>query len=177
MMVLVYLRSDWLGIAARMVGPLLLLLFSICELSDAFDGYFARKFDQVTDLGKLLDPLADTLSRLALFLMFTQGLIRVPMEGPLVMLARELVVSTLRTICALRGFALSARPSGKLKALLQSITVFAILVGLTLAQWGLVGIEKVQGFAALLVAYNALYSLLSGIDYFAANWSYVRRLL
>ena len=177
LMVLLYLRSGWLGLPPRFVGPLLLTIFLISELSDAFDGYFARKFDEVTDLGKLLDPLADSLSRLALFFMFTQGVVAIPMEWPLIIFAREFVVSTLRTICALRGFALSARTSGKLKAVLQSGTVFVILIGLTLTQLNALDVTVLQMTATSLVACNAFFSLLSGVDYFAANWSYVRRLL
>ncbi len=52
----------------------LLALFLFFELSDAFDGFIARKYEQVTELGKLLDPMADSITRISAFLTFTQGL-------------------------------------------------------------------------------------------------------
>ncbi len=54
----VYLEHDALGITSFMLPYILLFLLGVSELSDAFDGYVARKYNQVTDLGKILDPMA-----------------------------------------------------------------------------------------------------------------------
>lgn len=172
--VLLYLHPDWLKVPAQFLGPLLLAIFLVSELSDAFDGYFARKLNQVTELGALIDPLADSVSRLAIFFTFTRGEIAIAIEWPLLMLGRELVVSTLRTICALRGLALAARNSGKLKAIVHSTTVFAILGAFSLYQWHYLDADRLRNVANYLVAGNACFSLATGIEYLFVHWSYIR---
>ena len=105
---LLYLQHDALGITAK--GLPYALLLGISELSDAFDGLLARKYNQVTDLGKILDPMADSISRISVFLTFTQPPVNVPLVCVFLFLYRDSVISTLRTICALRGFALCCWP-------------------------------------------------------------------
>lgn len=177
LILLFYLHFEWLGISAKLVGPLLLGLLAISEISDIGDGYVARKFNQVTDLGKLLDPLADSISRLAMFFMLTQGTISIPLEWPLLLLSRELIVGGVRTTCAMRGLVLAARLSGKIKAIIQGVSLFLIFFGLTIYQLGHLDLELLRLASTFLVACNALYSLISGLDYCRANWSYVRLLL
>ncbi len=177
LILLLYLHFDWLGVSPKSVGPILLGLLSLSELSDIGDGYLARKLNQVTDLGKLLDPLADSISRLAMFFMLTQGVISIPLEWPLLLLCRELIVGGVRTTCAMKGLVLAARLSGKIKAVAQGTTLFFIFIGLTLFQLNYLDLEFLRVWSTLLVACNALYSLISGLDYCRANWCYVRLLL
>lgn len=177
LILLLYLHFDWLGISPKSVGPTLLGLLSLSELSDIGDGYLARKLNQVTDFGKLLDPLADSISRLAMFFMLTQGVISIPLEWPLLLLSRELIVAGVRTTCAMKGLVLAARLSGKIKAVAQGTTLFFIFIGLTLFQLNYLDLEFLRAWSTLLVAFNALYSLISGLDYCRANWCYVRLLL
>src|SRR6186997_2630352 len=113
---LLYAYPDLIGINPLLMSCVLLALFAIAESTDAFDGYLARKYNQVTDLGKILDPMADSIYRISVFLTFTLEPVKLPMILVFVFLYRDSVVSTLRTICALKGFALAARTSGKIKA-------------------------------------------------------------
>ena len=108
-------------------------LYVAASLSDVWDGYLARKYGQVTDMGKLLDPLADKLLLAATFIPFYfishrgDPLGEIPWWGELplwvvlVVLGREVVVTVLRSWAARRGTIISAGPSGKFKTLLQSL--------------------------------------------------------
>lgn len=174
---LVYILHDQLGISASMLPYVLMVLLGISELSDAFDGYFARKYNQVTDLGKILDPMADSISRLSVFLTFTQPPVSLPMPLIFLFLYRDSVVSTLRTICALKGFALAARFSGKLKAGFQAIAAFVIVAMLIPHSLGMLSTATLQLWSAWIAGIAGVYTVFSGIDYLYANREFVVRLL
>src|ERR1700722_14837937 len=76
---IVYLYSKDLDISLACLPYVLLFLAGMSELSDVFDGALARKQNKVTDLGKLLDPMADSIFRLSALLAFTQGVIQLPL--------------------------------------------------------------------------------------------------
>lgn len=124
----IYLKYEMLGIRLVTLPFILLGLLVLSELSDFFDGFVARKWNQVTDLGKILDPMADSIARISVFLAFTQGFVQLPLMLVLVFLYRDVFISMLRTLCALRGVTLAARKTGKIKAVIQAIAAFAILL-------------------------------------------------
>ncbi len=119
-----YLYYPSLHISLAMLPVLLLGIMVIAEISDLLDGHLARKNNQVTELGKLLDPMADSIFRISVFLTFTQGLVQLPLLLVFVFFYRDSIISTLRTLCALRGVALAARTSGKIKAVIQAVSAF-----------------------------------------------------
>lgn len=156
--------------------PFILVLLLCCsELSDAFDGYLARKFNQVTDLGKVLDPMADSIYRISVFLTFTLEPVKIPMGLVFVFLYRDSAISTLRTICALKGFALAARPSGKLKAVIQALAAFTVIGFMLLSALKLISPEELTQYSTYVVAGAAAYTLLSGADYILANLRYIQK--
>jgi CDP-diacylglycerol---glycerol-3-phosphate 3-phosphatidyltransferase len=173
----VYMEHEALDINAQWVPYILLFFLGVSELSDACDGYLARKYDQVTDLGKILDPMADSIYRISVFLTFTLEPVKLPMLLIFVFLYRDSVVSTLRTICALRGFALAARRSGKIKAVVQALAAFAVLILMIPHSWGSLSTEKLHQFSSWIVGIAAVYTFFSGIDYIYSNRVYVMRLL
>lgn len=172
-----YLEYELLGISLIALPYILLFLLGISELSDAFDGYIARRFHQVTDLGKLLDPMADSIYRISVFLTFTQPPVNLPLLLVFVFLYRDSVISTLRTICALRGFALAARSSGKIKAVIQAGTAFLIILMMIPYTMGITPYSTLHSTAIIAVSIAACYALFSGIEYIWANRSFVVRLL
>lgn len=91
------------------------ILFTFIEISDLFDGKIARARKEVSDFGKLLDPFADSFSRLTYFLCFV-GMDFMPLWVFLLILYRDLSVSFVRLLMAKRGIAMGARISGKVKA-------------------------------------------------------------
>lgn len=174
---LVYLEHDYLGISNLVLPYLLIFLLGVSELSDAFDGYFARKYGEVTDLGKILDPMADSIARISVFLTFTLDPVRLPMLLVFIFLYRDSVVSTLRTICALKGLALAARMSGKIKAVVQGIAAFVVLILMILQSSGTITLQQLQSISMWVVTLAAIYTLFSGVDYIYANRNYIRKVL
>ena len=101
-------------------------IFLLASFTDLLDGYLARKRDQVTALGKLLDPLADKLLVAAAFISLAE-LKAIPAWMVVVIVGRELLVTALRSFIEERGADFSAKMAGKWKMLLQC---FAAGVGL-----------------------------------------------
>jgi len=174
---LFYIEHDALGISNQALPYVLLGLLSISELSDAFDGYLARKYNQVTDLGKVLDPMADSIARISVFMTFTLEPVKLPMFLVFIFLYRDSVVSTLRTICALKGFALAARLSGKIKAVVQAIAAFLVLFLMIPHSLGLLSTETLHNLGTSIVSLAAIYTIFSGIDYIYSNWHYITKFL
>lgn len=172
-----YLTHSYFGISEILLPYLLIFLMGISELSDAFDGYFARKFNQVTDLGKVLDPMADSIYRISIFLTFTLPPINLPIILIFIFIYRDSVISTLRTICAMRGFVLAARTSGKFKAVIQAIAAFIIILLLIPHSLGELSTTSLRQYSTYLVSIAAIYAIFSGLDYLYANRGYIHRLI
>jgi CDP-diacylglycerol---glycerol-3-phosphate 3-phosphatidyltransferase len=151
---------------------LAILIYS--ELSDIFDGVIARRANQVTDLGKLLDPMADSMFRLSVFFTFTQTLVALPLLWVLLLFYRDSLVGAVRNLCALNGHALAARKSGKLKAIIQGITSFVIVIVFGLFSYGKIALEALQTISHYCIAVCALYALGSGIEYIMAHKKYLK---
>jgi CDP-diacylglycerol--glycerol-3-phosphate 3-phosphatidyltransferase len=173
----VYLWHDWIGIALETAVYALLAIMTILELSDALDGYVARKYGEVTDLGKILDPMADSVARFAIFLSFTQPPVNLPIFYVFALAWRDSVVSTLRTICALNGYALAARISGKIKALIQATSAFLILFMLLAYSHGAIAQQTLVKMSTIFAGIAVFYTLYSVMDYINANKSYIRKIL
>lgn len=174
---LIYLYHSDLEISPLFLPIVLGFLLGVSELSDAFDGYLARKYNQVTDLGKILDPMADSIYRISVFLTFTLEPVKIPVGLVFVFLYRDSVVSTLRTICALKGFALAARKSGKAKAVIQAFSAFIVLGFMFLTAWDVLTPSELTSYSTYVVGIAGLYTLFSGADYIIANWRYIRKIL
>lgn len=143
-------------------------LVVFCELTDLADGYMARKHGLVTDLGKLLDPMADSIYRDTIFLSLAVSH-QVSLFLVLPILYRDSIIQTLRTVCAYRGIVLAARWSGKIKAVVQAVVILIIIV------WRIIGASNGE-FAAQLYLYNNLLmgiacgvTLISAVDYLKAQ--------
>ncbi len=139
------------------------LILLLQEASDIVDGELARRNKAVTDLGKLLDPLADTMSHIgALLCLMWVGL--VPLWLLIVIYYREAAVATMRTLAAKHGLVMAARPSGKIKSLSQAV-IASGLVGLMLAAH-YVPTLPVSTIADVLSWFVGAVTLFSLFDYF-----------
>ncbi len=174
---ILYLGYEWFGISLQALPYVLLVLLCICESSDLIDGIVARRRNQVTDLGKVLDPMADSITRISLFLTFTQGFLELPLILVLVFLYRDFFISTLRTLCALRGIALAARFSGKMKAVIQAIALFLILGLMIPYTRGILSLETFRQISIFAVSVAAFYAVVSAGDYFYANRLFIKKAL
>lgn len=120
------------------------VLFVVAGLSDVWDGYLARRYGWITDVGKLLDPLADKLLLAVTFIPFylishrevDPGLIpwvgAMPMWVMIVIFGREILITAFRSYAASRGVVIAAGRSGKRKALLQALFIGGLLLWLPL---------------------------------------------
>ncbi len=172
---LVYLEYEKLGIGPTKMPYVLLGILFICALSDLVDGFIARKRNEVSDLGKILDPMADSITNIIVFFTFTQGWVSIPLLLVFVFIYREFIISTLRTVCALKGCALAARKSGKIKTILQIGVNFFIVFALVVFTQGLVSIEDLRLWSFYAVAIAAFYSVFSAIDYLYSNRIYLKK--
>ncbi len=145
-MVLLLLGYEWLSLA----------VFIVASLTDFVDGYIARHYNQTSDLGKFLDPLADKLLVTAAMLIFVQWG-RIPAWAVMIVLAREFAVSGLRMVAATGGKVLAAGWSGKVKT-------FATMVGLCLMIPFSIGWLDVAVTAVIV-----LTTVYSGAEYFIQN--------
>src|SRR4249920_616418 len=114
-------------------------LFVVAAITDYFDGYFARRNKSVSDLGKILDPLADKLMVIAVLIMLTAidrpGEPSVPAWLVVVIITRETAVTVIRGIALSEGIVMHAETLGKYKFILQAFAVVGFLIHYT--YWGL----------------------------------------
>ena len=169
----IYSCYEGLGIPFVLLPYILLGLLLFSELSDVCDGYFARKYKQVTDLGKVLAPMVDSIYRISVFFAFTLPPIDLPIFWVFGILYRDWFVNLLRTICALRGYALSARTSGKLKAIIQAGAAFLTVTLMMLSSQGYLSLGKLQSLSTFILSIASIYSMCSGLDYLYANRIYL----
>ena len=133
-------------------------IFVIASLTDYIDGEIARKYNQVSDFGKFLDPLADKLLVIAAMVMFCQWGI-VPAWALMIILTREFAVTGLRLVAVGNGKVIAAGWSGKVKTASTMVGLCALMVfpAITWLVYTVVGVILVT-------------TIYSGIEYFVQNW-------
>ena len=120
--------SIFQGIHPSWLNYFAAFIFVIASATDFFDGYIARTFNQITTLGKILDPLADKMLTLAAFL----GLLMIGSASPwavFLILTRELFITGLRVSAVAEGIDISASWMGKIKTVVQMIAIGFLLMG------------------------------------------------
>lgn len=148
-------------------------VFIAASITDAVDGYLARKRAQVTTMGMLLDPVADKLLVAAAFISLVQFNPRtVPAWMAVIIIGREFLVSGLRSIAASEGFTIQASDLGKLKMIVQIVSVVAAIIDhhWTHLPWYFLNLP-VHPVALISIWVMVALSLISAIDYFVAFWS------
>lgn len=136
-----------------------LALFIIASLTDFVDGYIARHYNQTTDFGKFLDPLADKLLVVAAMAMFCEWGV-FPAWALMIVLTREFAVSGLRMVASQKGTVIAAGWSGKVKtaSTMVGLCIMMALPGIPVLNWIIIGI----------IVASTLYS---GVEYFIQNWN------
>jgi len=153
-----------------------LAVFGIASLTDYWDGVLARRYNQVTPLGQLLDPIADKVLIFSAFISFIQINI-VPAWMVVVMLTREVLITTLRLMAANRGVVIPARKSGKNKTVVQIVTIVVILIFLVVKehpQWiEAYTSQALLGIQFLLYAAVAI-TIYSGVRFATMHWDEIK---
>ena len=136
------------GIHQTWLNYIAAFIFVVASATDFFDGYIARTFNQVTTLGKILDPLADKMLTLAAFL----GLMMIHVASPwavFLILTRELFITGLRVSAVAEGIDISASWMGKVKTVVQMVAIGFLLMqwtGAELLLWTAVALTLYSGF-------------------------------
>jgi CDP-diacylglycerol--glycerol-3-phosphate 3-phosphatidyltransferase len=148
------------------------LFFILLSISDGVDGYLARRRGQITTMGMLLDPLADKLlitSAYVALVEFNPHVVKAWIV--VVVIGREFLVSGLRSIASSEGFTIEASDVGKLKTVIQIVSVTAATLDHAWYTWHIGWfIIPVDLFAVVGIYYTAGVSIVSAIDYFVAFW-------
>ncbi|HSP13524.1 MAG TPA: CDP-diacylglycerol--glycerol-3-phosphate 3-phosphatidyltransferase [Thermoanaerobaculia bacterium] len=134
-----------------------LAIFLVAAATDFFDGFIARRRNQITRLGQLLDPIADKLLMSAAFISLVE-LQYARAWMVVIILGREFAVSGLRSIAAQQGVTIPASPLGKSKMVSEVVAVSLLILGHELGEFLFIG------DIALWVV--MLFALVSGVDYF-----------
>ena len=139
------------------------LIFILASGTDWLDGYYARKYNLVTNLGKFLDPMADKLLVTAAYVLLIElGL--APAWLVIIILSREFAVSGLRIVAAGEGLVLAASPLGKWKTTFQLLSIIFLL----LHNYPFSYLDFPMGQVLLYIA--LILTVISGVDYFIKNW-------
>jgi CDP-diacylglycerol---glycerol-3-phosphate 3-phosphatidyltransferase len=154
----VHLETPWGNLSNELLA---LPIFLAAALTDLLDGIIARRRDQVSTLGTLLDPVADKLLISAAFISLVE-LGVVPAWMVVVIVGREFAVSGLRSIAAAEGYTIEASELGKTKMVMQVVAVSLLVVGLHSPPLLRLGI-----FATWLVV---LFAIVSAVEYFLKFW-------
>ena len=151
----------------------LFIFFVLASFTDYLDGYLARKNNQVTDLGKFLDPVADKLliNSLVIFLIvpasYTRGQMDFSIWCAIILVARDIVVDALRFIAAQKNVVIAANIFGKLKTVLEMIAVALVLLN----GWPFIYFDATWPvrIADIFVYLATAASVISGVIYVIQN--------
>ncbi len=135
------------------------LLFAVAGFTDLIDGYLARRENQITSLGKFLDPLADKLLISSILIMLVQNG-WVPGWVAIVIICRDVMVTGLRAIAAEEGVVIAADRYGKLKTVLQIVAIEPLIL-----HYPLLGVP-LHGIGMFLLYIALLLTVFSGCNYF-----------
>ena len=152
---------------------ILFIFFILASFTDYLDGHLARKNNQVTDLGKFLDPVADKLliNSMVIFLIipagYAPGQMSFSIWCAILLVARDIVVDALRFIAAQKGVVIAANIFGKMKTVLQMIAVSLVLLN----GWPFIYFDKEWAvrIADIFIYLATLTSVVSGVIYVIQN--------
>ena len=136
-----------------------LAIFILASLTDYIDGYIARHYNQTTDFGKFLDPLADKLLTIAAMSIYCEWGV-FPAWALMIVLTREFAVSGLRMVAGPKGKVIAAGKSGKFKTASTMVGLCAMMAfpGIDILNWIVIG----------MIVLTTVYS---GVEYFIQNWN------
>jgi CDP-diacylglycerol--glycerol-3-phosphate 3-phosphatidyltransferase len=151
------------------------VLFILASITDGLDGYLARKRGQITTMGMLLDPLADKImvtAALVALVAYNPSVVKVWIA--VVIIGREFLISGLRSIASSEGFTIQASELGKLKTVIQIVSVVSAILAHHWYEWtfGYLVIP-VKWFAITAIYFTVLVSTISAVDYFVGFWKQI----
>lgn len=161
-------EGDWSAFTQGWGLVIALGVFGIASFTDYLDGHLARKHNLVTNFGKLMDPLADKLLVLSAFVAFVQ-LGRLHAVVPIIIMAREFMVTSLRVLAAGHGADIAAIQSGKLKTVTQMIAIILLFLELSLR-----GLTNADGLISIVTLVANVFVVLAVLMTLYSGWEYLR---
>jgi CDP-diacylglycerol---glycerol-3-phosphate 3-phosphatidyltransferase len=155
---------------------LALVVFAIATWTDFLDGYLAKKRNEVTDFGRLMDPIADKVLVISAFLAFVEMKL-IPAWIVVIIILREFIITGLRLIAFARGEVIEAEMAGKHKTVSQMMSIYVILFFIVFRESSLSilgfwnkGLEYIlKDIIFYMMIITAILTLVSGISYLVKN--------
>lgn len=153
-----------LGIDRQLARYIATAIFCIASLTDALDGYIARKYNLVTNFGKFMDPLADKLlvcSAMIALIGAEDALVQLPNWVVIIIIAREFIITGFRTLAAEQQVVIAASKWGKAKTISQMIMLILLLLNISNA--------ILTHAATAFIALSVVLTVVSACDYIIKN--------
>lgn len=158
-----------MGMDQRAVRYIATAIFCIASVTDWFDGFFARKYDLVTNFGKFMDPLADKLlvcSAMIALIGKTDAVVPLPSVVVIIIIAREFAITGFRTIAAEKNVVIAASWWGKSKTVSQMIMIILLLLNFN--------VKFFEVISTIMICVSVLLTIISALDYFSKNWKVLK---
>lgn len=176
LLVPIMMIMPYLGITATLpwglpiVNLIILAIFLVASFTDYLDGHIARKRNIVTNFGKFLDPIADKLLVLAALVMLVESDV-LPSWIPIIIAAREFMVSAIRMLVATEGKVIAASKLGKIKTVTQMVAISLAFLDtnpfMSFVNGGFATYELILNFLMSIAMILAVIATIwSGVDYF-----------
>ncbi|MFH1309666.1 MAG: CDP-diacylglycerol--glycerol-3-phosphate 3-phosphatidyltransferase [Candidatus Omnitrophota bacterium] len=165
------------GLFAKVMA---LFIFVVAAITDYLDGFIAKRYNIVSDFGKIMDPVADKIMTLAAFLAFVEMKL-IPAWMVVIIILRELVITSIRIMALMQNEVLSAGRGGKHKTVSQMTSIILILIFIVIKEAGV----GVFGFwntsfeywyrqlIFIMMCITVLLTVISGLSYLIGNKKYL----
>ena len=148
------------------------IIFLLAAFTDFLDGYIARKYNLVTDMGKFLDPIADKVlvsTALIVLLVPPAGVNILPWYagiGVAIIMARELIISGFRLVAVTNGKVIAADLSGKIKTFVTDVAIFVLLIAADVTPEVF---DVLDIIGTILLGISVLLTVISGVECLVKN--------
>jgi len=163
-MILVPVFMIFLMLEGALYNTIALVVFVVASLTDFADGYIARNYNQITNFGKFMDPIADKMLTTAAFIVFL-AMGRMSPWAFLLVMVREFMVSGIRLLAADKGKVIAASMSGKIKTVSQMVAIIAAIVLLN----PIFEQNSAKVITDVLIWISTAAAVISGIEYIWGN--------
>jgi len=159
-----------------------LILITISSISDYIDGKIAKETNTITKFGAIVDPYADKIVVFSCYLAFLDiKELGIPIFAIFLIIIRELTVASLRVLAAMDNYVLKAELSGKLKTLLQFISIYLIIIYLIIKNLAVknqsleIIVKKFISLPSYLIIFTSIVTIISGIIYVSNHYKMIEK--
>ncbi len=178
--VLAFIFMIFLFVEGVMAKTMALVIFLAAALSDYLDGFIAKKYDIISDFGKIMDPVADKILTLAAFLAFVEMKL-IPAWMVVIIILREFIITGIRLMALRQNDVLPAGVGGKQKTISQMLSIVIILVFIIIKEagvrtfyfWNPTFEYWYKQVIFFMMIVTVVLTIISGVSYIAGNRKYL----